>query len=129
MSLLPNQPLEESPEWASPGRFRKEKMGFWCPGDIDAEINRLIDAGIYQDRSKACVALIRQGLHGGLRMREDVEERLKQIAQFLDREPDTVIIQCIQSLFELLDAPSTVPLLVEEIRLREKRQTQQCEPK
>ena len=98
---------------------KKEKAGFWCPGDIDEGIRTLVERGTYQDRSKAIVALLRTSLQDNKRLPGDLHKRVETLASFLQRDVDTVIRQCVEGIVEMIDAPEPItPLVVEEVRLR-----------
>ncbi|WP_157895105.1 hypothetical protein [Verrucomicrobium sp. GAS474] len=110
----------EHEEASMNGCWRKEKIGFWCPADIELAIQKLVDQGAYQDKSKACVDLIRKGLKNAVPM--ELSQRLEELSRVLLRDPEVIASQCIQGMFELIDTDANqVPLIVEEIRLRERR--------
>lgn len=103
--------------------MKKEKAGFWCPGDIDEGIKTLVEKGAYQDRSKAIVALLRQSLLAGKQLPSDLQKRVDTLASYLQRDPDVIVRQCVEGILEMIDAAEPiVPLVVEEVRLRQEHQ-------
>jgi len=106
----------------SNGAWKKDKIGFWCPADIDFAIQNLVDQGAYQDKSKACVDLIRKGLEKANAISPDLSERVEKLSKSLMRDPNVIISQCISGIFEMIDSDmNDVPIIIEEIRLRERR--------
>ena len=102
--------------------FRKEKAGFWCPGDIDTGIQNLIDEGIFKDRSKAIVALLRIGLgEQAGSLSPALQERVEALGQLLERDPKIVIQQCVAGILEMIDQGIERPLVLQEIALRNLR--------
>jgi hypothetical protein len=101
---------------------KKEKAGFWCPGDIDEAIKDLVERGVYQDRSKAIVGLLRSALRDEDQLPDDLQKRVDSLASFLQRDASVVVRQCVEGVLEMIDAAETVtPLVVEEVRLRQDR--------
>jgi Arc/MetJ-type ribon-helix-helix transcriptional regulator len=101
---------------------KKEKAGFWCPGDIDEAIKGLVERGVYQDRSKAIVGLLRTALHDDDQLPDDLQKRVETLATFLQRDAGAVVRQCVEGVLEMIDSPEAVtPLVVEEVRLRQDR--------
>jgi Arc/MetJ-type ribon-helix-helix transcriptional regulator len=99
---------------------KKEKAGFWCPGDVDEGIKSLVERGLYQDRSKAIVALLRNSLQTDKQLPGDLQKRVETLASYLQREPSVVVRQCVEGILEMIDSPEPiVPLVVEEVRLRQ----------
>ncbi|MDE1169721.1 MAG: hypothetical protein PW734_00695 [Verrucomicrobium sp.] len=99
---------------------KKEKAGFWCPNDVDDGIRGLIERGVYQDRSKAIVGLLRNSLQGANQLPGDLQKRVDALASFLQRDSRVVIRQCVEGILEMIDAAEpTTPLVVEEVRLRQ----------
>lgn len=102
------------------GPWTKEKLGFWCPTSLLLAMDQLIQDGVYADRSKACVGLIRKGLSGKT-MPCDLQAQLDKLAQFLDRDSQIVSMQCIAAVLEMVSSDTAkTPLIVEEVRLRQK---------
>jgi len=102
------------------GSWKKGKIGFWCPGDIDFELQKLVDEGVYQDTSKACVALIRKGLKNDRALAPDLVKRVEEVASLLQRSVDVIASQCIREMLDMADS-GELPLIIEEIKLRRAR--------
>lgn len=100
--------------------MKKEKAGFWCPEDVDEGIKSLIERGLYQDRSKAIVALLRTSLQVDKQLPGDLQKRVETLASYLQRDTDIIVRQCVEGILEMIDASEPiVPLIVEEVRLRQ----------
>ncbi len=100
--------------------MKKEKAGFWCPEDVDEGIKSLIERGLYQDRSKAIVALLRTSLQADKQLPGDLQKRVETLASYLQRDTDIIVRQCVEGVLEMIDSPEPiVPLIVEEVRLRQ----------
>ena len=101
-------------------KMKKEKAGFWCPGDVDEGIKNLIERGTYQDRSKAIVGLLRNSLQANKQLPGDLQKRVDTLASYLQRDSDVIIRQCVEGVLEMIDASEPIiPLVVEEVRLRQ----------
>jgi Arc/MetJ-type ribon-helix-helix transcriptional regulator len=99
---------------------KKEKAGFWCPEDVDEGIKSLIERGLYQDRSKAIVALLRNSLQTDKQLPGDLQKRVETLASYLQRDTDVIVRQCVEGILEMIDSSEAiVPLIVEEVRLRQ----------
>lgn len=100
-------------------RPKKEKAGFWCPEDVDRALKDLVARKVYDDRSKAIVALLRAALQRDGRLPSDLQSRLDELAAYLQRSPEAVVVLCIEGILELIHATEpVVPLIVEEVGLR-----------
>jgi hypothetical protein len=97
------------------------KVGFWCPEDVEQGVNALIQQGVYRDRSKALVALLRQALHPHSSFPSDLQARVDSLASMLHRSPDAIVTLCVEGIFEMIDRGTTTPLIVEEVQLRQNR--------
>ena len=102
--------------------MKKEKAGFWCPGDVDDGIRTLVEQGSYQDRSKAIVGLLRKSLDEKKNLPRDLQKRVDALASYLQRDADVIVRQCVEGVLEMIDAAEPMtPLIVEEVRLRQER--------
>jgi Arc/MetJ-type ribon-helix-helix transcriptional regulator len=102
--------------------MKKEKAGFWCPGDVDDGIRTLVEQGSYQDRSKAIVGLLRKSLDEKKNLPRDLQKRVDTLASYLQRDADVIVRQCVEGILEMIDsAEPMTPLIVEEVRLRQER--------
>jgi len=117
-------PMNHSPSGKSnTSPFRKEKVGFWCPPDVDEGVQKLLDEGRYQDRSKAFVDLVRKGLKSEKQLSPGVQKNVGLLGRILDREPEAIVNQCVEGVLTLINSDGTeMPLIFEEIRLRKNRE-------
>jgi hypothetical protein len=103
-------------------KARNVKAGFWCPPDIDGAIRDLVERGVYPDLSKAIVGLLRQGLLANKRLPSDLLGRVHELAASLQRHPDIIQRQCVEGILGMIDQEDQrAPLIVEEMRLRQRR--------
>ncbi|HEY8965628.1 MAG TPA: hypothetical protein VIM58_04240 [Candidatus Methylacidiphilales bacterium] len=101
---------------------RKAKVGFWCPGDVSAALRARVEDGTYRDTSKAIVALLREGLDERKGLPPGIAARVDALASLLRREPGVVVALCVEGVLDLLSEPAVPPLIVEEYRLRQRRE-------
>jgi Arc/MetJ-type ribon-helix-helix transcriptional regulator len=100
----------------------KTKAGFWCPPDIQIAIQALVEKEVYADQSKTIIALLRKALRDDTALPSSLRERLNQLAVDLDRTPEVMMRLCVEGILEMVDSPATaLPLVVEEVRLRQRR--------
>ncbi|SDT90686.1 hypothetical protein SAMN05444156_0623 [Verrucomicrobium sp. GAS474] len=102
--------------------FVKAKAGFWAPADVQESILALVENGTYADQSKAIVGLLRKALRDDTLIPPPLRKRLDHLSTDLDRTPEAIVRLCVEGILEMLDGPeATIPLLIEEVRLRQRR--------
>jgi hypothetical protein len=102
--------------------FAKAKAGFWSPKDVQEGILALVENGTYADQSKAIVGLLRKALHDDTLFPSALQARIDHLASDLDRSPEAILRLCVEGMLEMIDgSETTVPLLIEEVRLRRRR--------
>lgn len=94
------------------------------PPDVRQGTDLLIERGIYPDLSKTLVALLRKALSSEELLPPMIMERVDGLAEILQRSREAIIRQCVEDVLEMLNSNGgKTPLLIEEVRLRERRKT------